>query len=57
MSRLIRGAEFAAWWAGLTALWLVLVTSVDLLTSVVGACCAAAGAWAATAARRAAGSR
>lgn len=46
--------ELAVWWAVLTALWLVLVSSLDLLECLVGAAAALLGACAARAARRAA---
>ncbi|WP_033037017.1 hypothetical protein [Streptomyces monomycini] len=46
--------ELAVWWAALTALWLVLVSSLDLLECLVGAAAALLGACAARAARRAA---
>jgi hypothetical protein len=45
-------AEFLLWWIVLTALWIVLITTVDGTELVVGAGCAAAGALAATSARR-----
>lgn len=45
--------ELAAWWAGLFALWLVLISTVDVLELVVGASAAAVGALVARAARRA----
>ncbi|MFH8345239.1 hypothetical protein [Streptomyces sp. NPDC018045] len=46
--------ELAAWWAGLAALWLVLISGPDLLECLVGAAAALLGACAARAARRAA---
>ncbi|GCD39267.1 hypothetical protein OEIGOIKO_07097 [Streptomyces chrestomyceticus JCM 4735] len=46
--------ELAVWWAVLAALWLVLVSSLDLLECLVGAAAALLGACAARAARRAA---
>ncbi|MEU6673611.1 hypothetical protein [Streptomyces sp. NPDC046853] len=49
-------AELVCWWVALLALWLVLITEVDVLELAVGAGCGLAGALAATAARRAAGS-
>ncbi|MEU6348545.1 hypothetical protein ABZ896_04375 [Streptomyces sp. NPDC047072] len=50
---LLATAELLAWWTGIAALWLVLVSTVDVLEVSVGAGCAAAGALAARAARRA----
>lgn len=44
--------ELAVWWAVLAALWLVLVSSLDLLECLVGAGAALLGACAARAARR-----
>jgi lauroyl/myristoyl acyltransferase len=49
--------EIVLWWAGLTVLWLVLISSVDALERVVGASAALVGAVAARAARRAVGAR
>ncbi|MFG2177607.1 hypothetical protein ACGFLS_02615 [Streptomyces abikoensis] len=46
--------EAAGWWAGLTALWITFISTVDVLELAVGAAAALAGAWAARAARRAA---
>ncbi|MFF7092005.1 hypothetical protein ACFY9A_06350 [Streptomyces rubradiris] len=45
--------EVLAWWAALTLLWLVLITTVDLLEWIVGAGCAAVGAVLARTGRRA----
>ncbi|MBC2875480.1 hypothetical protein H7K43_10480 [Streptomyces sp. TYQ1024] len=53
----VAAAETLGWWAGLTLLWVVLISSVDVLEAGVGAGAAAAGAWAARAARRAAAER
>lgn len=47
-------AEILVWWAALTALWTVLISSVDTLELVVGAGAALLSAWAARGARRAA---
>lgn len=46
-------AEVAAWWVPLTALWLVLVSTVDLLEATVGAGASAVVALVARGARRA----
>ncbi|MFI9232760.1 hypothetical protein [Streptomyces rimosus] len=46
--------ELTVWWAALTGLWLVLVSSLDTLEYLVGAAAALLGAFAARAARRAA---
>ncbi|WP_328773374.1 hypothetical protein [Streptomyces sp. NBC_00286] len=46
-------SEVLAWWADLTVLWLVFITTVDTLELVVGAGAALVGAVAARAARRA----
>ncbi|CAM5590632.1 hypothetical protein [Streptomyces aurantiogriseus] len=45
--------EYLAWWTALALLWLVLVSTVDVLELVVGAGTAALAALAARAARRA----
>ncbi|TWV55501.1 hypothetical protein FRZ03_07250 [Streptomyces misionensis] len=45
--------ELLAWWAALTLLWLVLISSVYPLEWIVGASVAAAGALLARAGRRA----
>ncbi|MGA5036710.1 hypothetical protein ACPCA8_06565 [Streptomyces capoamus] len=50
---LLAASELLAWWAALALLWLVLITTVDTLERIVGASCAAAGALAARAGRRA----
>jgi hypothetical protein len=50
-------AEVPLWWAALTGLWLVFVTTVDPLELAVGAGAALLGALAARAARRAATAR
>jgi hypothetical protein len=50
---LLAVAEVPLWWAALTALWLVFVTTVDPLELAVGAGAALLGALAARAARRA----
>ncbi|MGP3950686.1 hypothetical protein [Streptomyces sp. 7N604] len=47
-------SEILLWWAGLTGLWLVLVSAVDPLEAAVGAAAALVAAVAAHAARRAA---
>ncbi|MFF4835763.1 hypothetical protein [Streptomyces sp. NPDC001315] len=52
-TRLLALTELLAWWAGLTALWLVLVSTLDTLEWAVGAGAACLGATAARAARRA----
>ncbi|MGW9027460.1 hypothetical protein ACWGQ5_25475 [Streptomyces sp. NPDC055722] len=49
------GLEVLGWWAGLTVLWLVLISTVDPLEWVVGASSALVAALAARAARRAVG--
>ena len=49
--------EIVLWWGGLTALWIVLISSVDTLEWAVGASAALVGAVAARAARRAVGAR
>jgi hypothetical protein len=43
--------EVAAWWAGLTLLWVVLISGVDTLEAAVGGGVALLGACAARAAR------
>ncbi|MFS4096946.1 hypothetical protein [Streptomyces sp. AF1A] len=45
--------ELLAYWAALTVLWLVLITSVHPLEWALGGCAAAAGALLARAGRRA----
>lgn len=45
------------WWAGLTLLWQVFISTADTLEWVVGASAALVGALAARAARRAVGAR
>ncbi|MGH4033052.1 hypothetical protein ACQB60_29415 [Actinomycetota bacterium Odt1-20B] len=50
------GAELLCWWLALVALWMVLISGVDVPELTAGAGCALAGALAATAARRAAAS-
>ena len=50
---LLAAVEIVAWWAGLAALWLFLVSTVDPLELAVGAGAAGVGALAARAARRA----
>ncbi|QPP10879.1 hypothetical protein G4Z16_21175 [Streptomyces bathyalis] len=47
-------AEVLAWWAALTGLWMVLITTVDPVESAVGATLALPAAVCARAARRAA---
>ncbi|WP_210569896.1 hypothetical protein [Streptomyces sp. GESEQ-4] len=54
---LLAAAEILAWWAALTVLWLVLVSTVDALEPAVGAGAAAVAALAARAARRAVAGR
>ncbi|MER6128967.1 hypothetical protein ABT173_41705 [Streptomyces sp. NPDC001795] len=49
--------EILVRWAGLTLLWLVLISTVDTLEWVVGASSALVGAIAAWAARRAVAAR
>lgn len=44
---LLAGAEVAAWWVPLAALWLVLVSTVDPLELAVGAGASAVTAFAA----------
>ena len=57
-SAAMRGtAEVVAWWAVLTGLWLVLISSVDLLEWVVGSSAALIAAVGARAARVAATGR
>jgi hypothetical protein len=46
-------AEFLAWWAALTVLWLILISAVDTLELAVGAGVAGVAALAAVAVRRA----
>ncbi|MGY4959657.1 hypothetical protein [Streptomyces sp. 900105245] len=50
---LLAAAELLAWWVALALLWLVLVSTVDILERIVGASCAALGALLARAGRRA----
>ncbi|MEU4980165.1 hypothetical protein [Streptomyces sp. NPDC021969] len=50
---LLAAVEVAAWWAPLTALWLVLVSTVGPLELAVGAGASAVTALVARAARRA----
>ncbi|MET9496221.1 hypothetical protein [Streptomyces sp. NPDC006552] len=45
--------EFVVWWAVLGALWLALIISVEGRAQTAGIGCAAAGALAVTATRRA----
>ncbi|KUL38473.1 hypothetical protein ADL22_18305 [Streptomyces sp. NRRL F-4489] len=52
---LAAGAELLAWWAVLTGLWMVLISSVDTLEGVVGGLCALLAAFAARGTRRASG--
>ncbi|MFF7726727.1 hypothetical protein [Streptomyces sp. NPDC008001] len=47
-------AEVLAWWAGLTAVWTVLISQADALELAAGAGAALLAAWAARGARRAA---
>lgn len=47
-------SEVLAWWAALTVLWMVLISTVDPVETVVGAALALPAAGAARAARRAA---
>jgi hypothetical protein len=46
-------AELAGWWAVVALLWLMLISTVDTLETLVGAGVAAAGTIAARAGRRA----
>ncbi|MGK5545918.1 hypothetical protein ACSNOH_14460 [Streptomyces sp. URMC 127] len=48
------GAEILAWWAGLTAVWTVLISQADTLELATGAGAALLAATAARGARRAA---
>jgi hypothetical protein len=50
---LLAVGEWLLWWAALTLLWLVLISTVDTLEWAVGAAAAAVTALAARAARRA----
>ncbi|QNP74372.1 hypothetical protein IAG44_36210 [Streptomyces roseirectus] len=52
---LAAAGELIAWWAALGALWLVYVSTVDVLEVSAGAVAAGVGAWAARAGRRAVG--
>ncbi|MFK4144732.1 hypothetical protein [Streptomyces sp. NPDC004065] len=52
---LLAAGEVLAWWAALVLLWLTLISTVDTLEWVVGACAAGLGALAARAGRRAVG--
>ncbi|WP_235482965.1 hypothetical protein [Streptomyces roseoverticillatus] len=56
MARGVAGAvaEVLAWWAGLTAVWTVLISRADTLELAVGAGAALLAACAARGARRAA---
>ncbi|MCX5041025.1 hypothetical protein ACFWQ6_26725 [Streptomyces coelicoflavus] len=54
---LLAGAEVAAWWVPLAALWLVLVSTVDPLELAVGAGASAVTAFVARGARRAVSGR
>ncbi|MFI9722028.1 hypothetical protein ACIHFE_20590 [Streptomyces sp. NPDC052396] len=53
MARGAAAAEIAGWWAGLTAVWTVLISTVDTLELAMGAACALAAACAARGARQA----
>ncbi|MER5748712.1 hypothetical protein [Streptomyces sp. NPDC002088] len=57
MTTLLALAEILAWWAALTVLWLVLISTVYTLEWAVGAGAACVGALAARAARRAVADR
>lgn len=46
--------EVLAWWAALTVLWLMLISTVDVVEAAVGAAAAVPAAAGARAARRAA---
>ncbi|AEW94348.1 MULTISPECIES: hypothetical protein [Streptomycetaceae] len=46
-------AEVAGWWAGLLVLWLMLISTVDVLETAIGAVAALLGAVSAYVARRA----
>ncbi|MEU3825673.1 hypothetical protein GT045_18340 [Streptomyces sp. SID486] len=50
---LLAAGELLVWWAALALLWLVLISTVDPLERIVGACCAAVGAVLARLGRRA----
>ncbi|MEV4441027.1 hypothetical protein AB0K09_18805 [Streptomyces sp. NPDC049577] len=49
----VAAAEIAGWWAGLTALWSVLISTLEPLDLEIGAGCALLAACAARGARRA----
>ncbi|MEV4434848.1 hypothetical protein [Streptomyces sp. NPDC049555] len=51
---LAAAAEILGWWAGLTALWAVLISSLDPLDLAIGAAASLLAAAAARGARRAA---
>ncbi|MGW0080225.1 hypothetical protein [Streptomyces sp. NPDC003393] len=51
---LLAVGEVLVWWAALVLLWLMLISTVDTLEWVVGACAAGVAALAARAGRRAA---
>ncbi|RAJ62549.1 hypothetical protein K378_03902 [Streptomyces sp. Amel2xB2] len=53
-SRTVAAAEVLAWWAVLTVLWLMLISTVDTVEVVVGTALALPAAAAARAARLAA---
>ncbi|WP_438484043.1 hypothetical protein [Streptomyces sp. S186] len=57
VSMLAQGGELLAWWAALTGLWMVLISTVHALEWVVGGPAALLAAVAAGAARRASGGR
>ncbi|MGV9245624.1 hypothetical protein [Streptomyces sp. NPDC003710] len=54
---LVTALEVLGWWAALTLLWLVLISTVDTLEWAVGTAAALVGAVTARAARRAVGAR
>ncbi|MEX2980528.1 hypothetical protein [Streptomyces sp. C36] len=54
LRRAAAAAEVLGWWAALTAVWTVLISSVDPLETAVGAAAALLAACAARGARRAA---
>ncbi|MEU1374197.1 hypothetical protein ABZ442_11070 [Streptomyces triculaminicus] len=55
LRRAAAAAEVLGWWVALTAVWTVLISSVDPLETAVGAAAALLAACAARGARRAAG--
>ncbi|MFD9218993.1 hypothetical protein ACFWDI_02915 [Streptomyces sp. NPDC060064] len=51
--RAVTAAELVVWWVALFVLWLMLISTIDVLELVVGTAAALVGAVAACAARRA----